>query len=147
METDHSISMWSVLLLSVPLVVRTVWDGHRILVKRKEVNHGKHWSATAFFIFVSAFSAWRLEPVEYLFQPLLLSWGIFWMLFDYMLNIIRGKDFFYIDVGLDGKQSNFDRIYEWLGPYGTFAVKLWFLLLTILVYFHLSYIIGERTPW
>lgn len=144
METDHGIGFWSIIILFSPLAIRLAWDGHEILVRKREVNHGKHTTATAFFILIAAFAVWVLEPVRSVFQPFMLSWGIFWMLFDYSLNIIRGERFFYIDLGTDGKQSFFDSIYEKLGPYPVLGVKLWFLLLSFSIYFYWTLISGER---
>lgn len=147
LEADHSIGFWSIIILFLPLIIRLAWDGHRILVERKEVKHGKHSTATAFFIFIAALAVWCLEPVKTIFQPFLLSWGIFWMFFDYALNLIRGERIFYIDLGLDGKRSFFDSVYERIGVHGTLFAKVWFLLLGISLYFNWSYFIGERTPW
>lgn len=142
METDHGIGFWAIIFLIAPLAIRLAWDGHEILVCRREVNHGKHTTATAFFIFVAAFAVWLIEPVKTVFQPFMLSWGIFWMFFDYGLNIIRGKRILYIDLGTDGKQSFFDSIYEKLGPYPILGAKLWFLLLTFSIYFYWTLITG-----
>lgn len=147
METDHGIGFRAIIFLFSPLIIRLMWDGHEILIQKCEVNHGKHATATVFFILIAAIAVWLTEPVKTVFQPFLLSWGIFWMGFDYALNLIRGEKIFYIDLGDDGYQSFFDSIYEKVGPHVILFTKVWFLLVGFSVYFYWSLIIGERTTW
>jgi hypothetical protein len=145
LETDHGIQPVSVVLLFLPLIFRIVWDGYKILVEREEINHEKHTTATACFMFLTSYAVFRIEPVRYMVQPVLLSWGIFWLFFDYLLNLLRGKNFFYVDQG--EVSAKIEKVYVFLGPWKTLAVKLWWFTVVLSVYFHMSYILGERPAY
>lgn len=147
MESDYTIHWYSLFLLTLPTILRLAYDYYTIVNKKTEVNHLQHTLITSAGMIIVSCIVWRLEPIKYLFQPFLLSTGIFVLFFDYLLSVLRGKNPFYIDEGKDGKQSYADRVYERIGPIGTAFFKLWYVLVVICFYFYWTLITGERIVW
>ena len=131
---------WLMLLLIVPLIFRLWWDYKTIVTESKEPNHTKHTIVTGVVMLALCVFVWRFGPAKYFFQPLFLSFCIFLMFFDYTLSLLRGLDWWYVDEGLDGKQSFTDKIYMHLPWWGILFGKLWFLLCWFSVYFYMNYI-------
>lgn len=137
MESDFGLH-WLLILLLIPLIHR-LWLDHRTIKKLKnEVDHKKHTIITGALMVLLSFPVWVYGPCRYLFQPILLSWGIFLMFFDYFLNLLVGKSWYYIDEALDGKGSLTDRLWLYTGVWGSLFVKSWILMVTFAVYFYLS---------
>lgn len=139
---DFGISFGAVILLLLPLIFRLFLDLFLIKVIKEEVPHKAHTYITGVVIFITSWAVLMTEPVYYLFQPLLFEVGIFWLFFDYVLNLIRGEKFFYIDLGLDGKQSWFDSWYVKFGWLNVLFLKLMLFAFSFLVYFQLSLILS-----
>lgn len=140
MKSDLTIHWYALLLLALPTILRLTFDWYTISRKKVEVNHKQHTIFTALGMIIVSWIVWRIEPVQYLIQPVFLSIGIFVLFFDYMLNLLRGKNFFYIDRGTDGKQSLSDKAYSVMGTFGTAFFKLWVVGVCMGVYFYMSYI-------
>jgi len=107
------------------------------------VNHKKSlWYSMLGGLLVS-FVDWRLSVVPYLAQSIALCVGVHFLIFDYLRNILAGKNFFYIDY--DGstdavEDSSWDtKIYARLTPPGTLLLKFWTFLLTLSLYYLLDY--------
>jgi len=132
---------WAMLLLVIPLGLRLWWDYHTIVNQKKEVNHAAHTILTGVMMAVVSVFDWALGPTKFYFQPLILSFGVFVLFFDYALNLLRGLNWWYVDEGLDGKQSLTDRIYTMLPWYGILFLKFWIFLLGFSVYFFISYVV------
>jgi len=144
MQSDLTIHWYSLLLLSLPTIIRLWYDYHTIVHDKHEVRHVHNTVYTAIGMIVCSFVVWRIEPVQYLFQPFLLSTAIFVLFFDYLLNLLRGKGMFYIDLGTDGKQSFADSVYERLGYFGTAFFKLWWVGVCMGCYFFWSYVVSYK---
>lgn len=143
MEPSYSIHWITVSLMFVPMTIRLFFD--YITIKNGiKVDHKIHTYITgSLMVLVSLFSSWY-EPASW-WQLLFLQWAIFFLLFDYSLNVIRGKNFFYIDTGTIHSVS--DGLYAKIGVLGTAFVKVWIILLALSLYFFFPYVTGEKTPW
>lgn len=137
-------SFISVVLILLPLIVKLTLDGYRILVEKEEVNHGKSLTLAVAVGIVISYVVWRIEPVQYYFQPALLSWSVFWAFFDTTLNLITGKKWSYIDANIQsgGIHSTSDKVYAMVGILGVLFAKAWFLALGLFVYFGWHVITG-----
>ena len=93
------------------------------------------------FLFATCFTAMRSCKKQQSLAQLNAQWAIFVLLFDYVLNLLRGLDWWYVDEGLDGKQSWMDSIYTQLPWWAIMFVKIWVFLLGFSVYFFISYVV------
>jgi len=139
MEPDFGIQPISLALLFVPLLFRLYLDYETIVIHNERPNHSLHTAITGALMAVLSVIVWYIEPVKYCWQPFLLMWGIFGLFFDYLLNILRKKEWYYITVDNPGI---FDRAFLAIGVWGELFFKLWWLLTTFSVYFYMSYITG-----
>ena len=140
MQSDFGFR-WAMLLLVIPLGLRLWWDYHTIVNQKKEVDHAAHTILTGVMMAVVSVFDWVFGPAKYFIQPLIFQWAIFVLLFDYVLNLLRGLDWWYVDEGLDGKQSWMDSIYTQLPWWAIMFVKIWVFLLGFSVYFFISYVV------
>lgn len=138
MESDYG-PTWSILLLFLPLAFRLFMDWYTITKDKKEVNHIMSTLITGALMLVCCSADLNQGHARFFIQPILMSWGIFFMFFDYSLNLLRGKSWYYIDEEKDGVGSLSDLLYAKWGVWGTLFFKVWFLLVTFSVYFYLSF--------
>lgn len=79
------------------------------------------------------------------FQSCVLSVGTFWLIFDYLRNILAGENMFYVDRNPKSdaaEDSWWDvHIYSKMTPLSLFIAKVWFLVVCYGVYYFLSYIL------
>jgi len=119
------------LLLVVPLPIKLKWDYD--LWKK----HGKNPHPFRLVVIVTvmglvSYIVWRIGPVRYLAQPLLLSTAIFGMFFDYIINWIEGRDWYFISEPGDKYGSWIDmHIYYPLGWWKLLILKVCFLALAL----------------
>lgn len=71
------------------------YDWFKIEIRKKDINHRKSWTARAFLCVVASIfiSDTSIDIVE----NLVASIGIVWFVFQYGLNLARGKRFMYIN--------------------------------------------------
>ncbi len=138
LQTDYGISFVALALMCVPTILRLLFDAFWIRVIKKEVNHLLHSAVMGVLMVLIAIHVYFIESTHNMTQPLFFQFGIFTLFFDYGLNLIRGKKWYYIDQGLDGNQSWADRVYQKIGVYGTLGLKLWIALLCFSIYFYWS---------
>src|SRR6476620_7983377 len=124
MVIDFTPNIWAIIVLLLPTVFKLALDSKTILINKREVNHALGLFILCLFVLVAALVVKHIDPVN-LFQSATFSFGLFALLFDYSLNLIRGKNIFYIDEGKDGKQSLSDSVYQKLGAAGVVLIKLW----------------------
>lgn len=138
MKSDHSIKWLSLIWAFLPLIAKLAYDYVEIVKKKREPDHKKEvfWIIPVVLIFAAAI--WMNEPVHW-FQPIVLILGILAVFFDPFLNLLRGEKITYIDQGLDGKSSWWDRQMNAIGVSGMLFVKFWIALASFAVYFFWSY--------
>lgn len=71
------------------------YDWFKIEIRKKNINHKKAWTARAFLCVVASLfirdSSWDI------IENLIASIGIVWFVFQYGLNLARGKGLLYIN--------------------------------------------------
>lgn len=137
--TDYSFNIISLILLLIPTIQRVLFDLYVIKIEKQEIDHVAHTVLTAIImIFLSALNFIIFQiPI---WKGLLLSFGIFILIFDYSLNILRGKKWNYIDEGKDGISSLSDGIYKQLGVWPLLFFKIVIFMITFCIYYTWSYI-------
>jgi len=125
--------MKAILLLTIPLILRLLLDFWKIKIKKQEPDHSVHTVYTGLvMVIISLLHLIIFEKTFY--QAFLLEWGIFWMVFDYALNLLRGLSWNYIDQGIDGKSSLADKLYKKAGWKLILMFKGIFLGIAIILY-------------
>jgi len=122
-----------VIFLIAPLIIKLRWDYVAWLAK-KHINHPQRWAATAVGMLILSFLVWRIAPIKYLIQPFCLSAAIFCMLFDYLINWLEDRDWWFIPDEYDYDASWTDKnIYAPLGLWWLMIIKGLFLTGSILI--------------
>lgn len=71
------------------------YDWFKIEIRKKSINHKKAWTARAFLAVITSLfirdSSWDI------IENLIASIGIVWFVFQYGLNLARGRGLFYIN--------------------------------------------------
>lgn len=140
MESEFGLHL-SLVLIPLPLLLRWWWDYDTIVVQQREPLHGNRLIITVLAMMATSYLVWRWGPARYYIQPVVLSFCLFAALFGYGLSLLRGKSWWYIDEGLDGKQSWTDSIYVQLGVWKVLLLNIWFILLGVSVYFFMNYVV------
>lgn len=144
-EADFPFQSINLIFLIIPIVKAAI-DVFLFEKKGKAVNHNKHLLYALVAGLVFSFIDWRISPVTYLAQSMLLGVGYYFVFFDYVRNLFAGKNIFYIDY--DGttdkvEDSKWDtEIYAKLKIPGVLFVKFWVGLLSLSVYYLMTLITG-----
>lgn len=136
-ESDYGISVWSFLIILLPLGLRLLTDWYLIVRKKKEPKHWLHNLLTGIFMIICAWSIWLIDGLP-AGRGFMMMWGIFFAGFDYLLNVLRGEKWYYIDLALDGKGNFFDSFYQRIGMLGVIFLKFWWLFFCFSVCFYWS---------
>lgn len=142
MESDYGISIVALFFVFLPLVARLWADRLVIKVHKIEVEHGLHTFLTALMMLACAYAVNLLDHVS-MFKAFMLEWGVFWFFFDPVLNLLLGKNWYYIDENVNDKKGKFAKIeqfYNRLGIWNTLFIRSWWMLFTFAIYFYSSYI-------
>jgi len=140
MKLDFPINIITLLAAFIPLVFRLTWDYITIVKLKQYVNHTGHSVVTGILMLTLSYIIFQTDPLSNIFQPLLLQWAIYWLFFDYSLNLLRGKHFFYTS-GFNTNSSWFDRkIYSQIPIQLVITAKVWFAIVAFCVYYYWSYI-------
>lgn len=150
MEADYGISWIAIIILFIPLIQRLIMDIHQIKIEQKEINHKLHTFYTGVIMLMGSLIIADLDHgqdgisiIILWFKAVCLSFSIFFLLFDYVLNICLRKKWYYIDTGKgDSIHSISDGLYAKLGVIGTAFIKICTFLIGISIYFLSSYIVG-----
>lgn len=144
MEPSYGMYWYSLFLCFIPLVQRLISDFQMIRYHKTEVDHKSQTIVTGLMMVVFTIALSFKEPASW-WQILFFMWAIFFLLFDYSLNVMLGKNFFYIDTGKIHSLS--DGLYARIGVPGTAFFKVVIMLLAISLYFFFPYVTGDKTPW
>lgn len=146
MPPDFTFQKMNFLFL-LPPILKAIYD---VFFKEKRgipVNHRQSISYTILFGFALVLIDFRTTPVAFLWQSILLAVSYFFLIFDYLRNILAGKHWLYIDDGSssnledDAEDSWVDRnIYARTGPLGLLFIKCWVFLTAHGCYYFYSYI-------
>lgn len=143
MPADFNFQLQNLIFLITP-VLKALYD---VFFKEKlglPVNHRQSLSYTMMFGFLLVLIDFRTSPVIYLWQPMLLATGYFFLVFDYLRNVLAEKQWYYIDDGTreDPEEDSWvDRhLYSKLGPLGTLFLKVWIFITAHACYYYFSYI-------
>lgn len=122
------------LILLFPMLFELVTDYRRIVVRHKEDNHAADIPVRiAMCIAVGFLCHWLYD--KHVIQGLIYS-GTMFMLFDPLLNLARGKHFFY-------KGQNFtDKLWSQTPPHAEILVRLWFLSVGFACYYYWDLIVS-----
>lgn len=138
------------LLFLLPPILKAIYD---VYFKEKRgigVDHSQSLSYAIFFGFIISLIDFRISPVHQLWQSCFLEVAYFWLIFDYLRNLLAGKAIFYVDSNPSSdpeEDSWFDvHIYSKLDPLSMLFFKCWFMLTAISCYYFMSYITGESLP-
>jgi len=96
------------LILTLPLAIKLRWDYVAWLAK-KHINHPQRLVLIGALMVLLSFVVWRIAPAKYFIQPLFLSVSIFFMFFDYIVNLQEGRSWFFIPDKDDQETSWTDR--------------------------------------
>lgn len=124
-------------LFLIPVVFEVIFDYRRIVLKKKEDNHASDIPVRAAFIVVAALVNFFITGVS-VWQGVLLGGSVFWLTFDYALNVACGRKFFYM-----GKSSWMDKKIGWIPWPWLLFIKLWIFGVGIGFYYHLDKIRGN----
>lgn len=139
MTTDYEFNLLSIIYLLFPTIQRVALDLYVIRVEKKEIDHVGHTTLTIVLIILFSLLNMVAHNVSF-FKSIIFSSGMFILLFDYSLNILRGKSWNYIDQGLDGISSGADKIYRLLGVWPVLFFKIVIFMATFAIYYTWSYI-------
>lgn len=140
MQSDYAFHWSLIFFLFLPLVAR-VYADYKVIKSGVEVMHFWHLVMTALAMAALSCYARALTGIP-VWKVFVLQWGVFWLFFDYALNVVRGKKWYYIDQGKDGKSSLTDKVYNRIGILGTLFVKFWWFVFCLSVSFFGSYVTG-----
>lgn len=118
------------ILLALPLPVKLVWD-YESWKAEQHINHPKRYAVMGVLMTLVCFLVWHFGPAKYLAQVLMLSVGIFWMMFDYVINLVEGRDWWFIPDKDDPDASGTDKIYAFIGWWKLFILRVVFLSLSV----------------
>lgn len=105
----------SVLLLTIPLVVKLVWD-YNAFKADKKINHPQRYLIIGAGMVVLSLLMWMISPAKYFIQPFFLSASIFFFFFDPAINLLENRQWYFIPEVTDERASWTDRkIYAPLG--------------------------------
>lgn len=136
METDNGLSVTAGVIILVPLIQRLMLDMITIEVDKQEVNHKLHTAISAGVMIVCGLVVQVVDHVSW-WKAVVLEWAVFFLLFDLLLNWMRGKRWDYT-----GEASQVDGVWRQIGWLGQYFVKAWCMLAALAVYFTWSYIVG-----
>jgi hypothetical protein len=122
-------------LLSIPFLQELILDYIRIVRKKKEDDHATDTPIRGAIILVMAIVNWKVTGHS-VWQSALLGVALFWLIFDYALNILRKQKFFFL-----GKSSWFDRKLSNLHPLMILFLKVFLFAFALLVYYNLDQIL------
>jgi hypothetical protein len=83
------LSLVTMIYILAPLI-RVIWDEDVIEHKQKSINYFFHNFVTALLIAFQVFIAHWIGQVS-IFDALFFSLALYWLLFDFALNYVRGK--------------------------------------------------------
>jgi hypothetical protein len=133
---DNSISVTAAIIIVVPLIQRLTLDLITIEVDKKEVNHKLHTAISAVVMVACAAVIQMVDHTSW-WKAVVLEWGVFFLLFDLVLNWLRGKRWDHT-----GEVSQVDGVWRQIGWLGQYFVKVWCFLVALCVYFTWGYIVG-----
>jgi len=133
-------SILTYLLFLIPVATEVYLDFRHIAIRKQVVQHKQETAVRLIIMFGLAILDAHLSGVHW-WQSLMLEIALFWLLFDYALNIALGRVWFTL-----GSTSWLDqRLNQWPG-FVVLFLKLWVLACAIGVYYHLDWITGKTLP-
>lgn len=124
-------TIFYLLLLTIPLPLKLYWD-HTSWKEGYKINHPQRYMVVGAFMILVSYIVWKLGPAKYMAQTFMLSIGIFWMFFDYIINLAENRDWFFIPDPDDENASWTDRkIYAKLGVWKLLLARIVFLGLAL----------------
>lgn len=117
-------------------MTRVMWDYYKMEIRNVGVEYFLHNFITFLFLTDQALLLWRFSDVPFM-KGFMLSWGIYEITFDYLLNFFRKKPVFtYFGDFTDKKNLSFieEKIYQFLSWKVIMAVKVAFFALTVVYY-------------
>ena len=98
MEIAAAPSILGLLVLSLPLIVRLIVDYIKIEKKKEPITKSDYrvrWGVTFLATIGAGVISKLLDPTAPLVFHILFSAGVFVLFFDYALNLLRGKKWYY----------------------------------------------------
>jgi len=125
------------LLFIIPVATEVYLDYRHIKIKKQVVKHKQETISRLIIMIGLAILDAHLSGVHW-WQSLILEIAIFWLLFDYTLNIALGRVWWEL-----GSTSWLDqRLNQWPW-FVVLFLKLWVFACAIGVYYHLPWILGN----
>lgn len=99
MEIAATPSIWGVLIMSLPLLIRLAVDYIKIERKNQKITklgYRLRWGLTLLGTLGAGALSKLIDPTAPYIFHVLFSGGVFLLFFDYALNLLRKKDWYYI---------------------------------------------------
>lgn len=122
----------TVILLVTPLLQRLALDYFTIMVDKIPVDHKKHTILTGVLMVACAGIIQIIDGTAW-WRALIMSWGLFFLCFDYLLNVIRGLKWYYVPYPGPGV-SKWDGMAYKIGPWGVLFIKFFLFMVAVAVY-------------
>jgi len=139
--SDYPFQWINLIFLIIP-IAKAIFDA-RTEKKGIGVDHRKSLAYAVAGGLLVSFIDWRISVIPYFWQSVALCIGTHFLLFDYLRNLLVGKNIFYIDYdGSTDKEedSAWDtKVYSRLTPPGTLLLKFWTFMVTLSLYYLLDY--------
>ena len=138
MPADYAFQLTNLLFLLIPLGKAYIAV---FLFQKKNipVKHKKHLAIAIGVGLVFALVDWLVSPVQYLFQPMVLATGYFFLLFDPVRNVMAGKPVLYVDsnpASDAAEDSWWDRVvYARIPPHALIFLRLFAMIAAMSVYY------------
>jgi len=130
-------SILTYLLFLIPVAIEVFLDWQHIAVRKQQVKHKQETAVRLIIMLGLAILDAHLSGVHW-WQSLFLEIALFWLLFDYVLNIALGRVWYTL-----GNTAMLDKLMnEWPG-FVVLFLKLWVFACAIGVYYHLDWITGQ----
>lgn len=131
----------AIILFVVALLVNLVWD-HMTILKKNKVNHWWHGAVKVVSCVPAIYCFFRfLDNVDWFVAipvSVLLMWSWFWLLFDGIINLVRGHHFFFAGSEDGADDAISDNILQSMPVLAGAAIKIAFCVATAFVYYKLS---------
>jgi len=134
---QHTMKIIPYLLFLIPVATEVYLDFRHIAIRKQVVQHKQETAVRLIIMLGLAILDAHLSGVHW-WQSLFLEIAIFWLLFDYTLNIALGRVWWML-----GNSAMIDKLMnEWPG-FVVLFLKLWVFACAIGVYYHLPWILGN----
>lgn len=144
MEGDLTFQ-WTNLLFLFPPVAKAMYDVFYTEAKHFPVIHKQSMAYAMTMGGILAFIDWQAGDVKYFLQSAFLGISIFWLIFDYLRNVLAGKKWYYMDIvdtdpGVEDSWVD-SHIYSRIpDPRAWLFIKIWVSFFAFSIYYFFSYI-------